>query len=353
MNHPLTSMRRLIGAASLIVLMLVTACGPKKPELHLYNWADYLDDSVLRDFEKAFDCRVVVDYFDSNESMYAKIRAGASGYDVIFPSSYQAAMMMEEGLLKTLDPQKIPNLANLDPQHLKIAAIDKLLQYSAPYMTGTTGLAVRGNEVPAITASWSAILNPEVKQRTTLLNDMRETLGAALKALGFSANTLDETELRAAADLVIRWKSNIAKFENEQYKPGIASGEFLLVHGYSGDILQVISDNPESGIRYLLPEEGFTVWCDDMVIPTTASNPDLAHAFINFMLDPAIAARSMEFCQYKAPVLEAYPLLDEELRSNEAVFVPEQLMEKAEVIRPVGDFIRSYSREWDRVKATQ
>jgi spermidine/putrescine transport system substrate-binding protein len=340
------------AVTGMVACLLLTSCGgDKKPELHLYNWADYVDESVLRDFESRFDCRVVLDFFDSNESMYAKIKAGASGYDVIFPSSYQAAIMQEEGLLQRLDLDRIPNAANIDPRYLATGAIDKAMAYSVPYMTGTTGIGYSAAALPDLEPSWSVFLLPEVKNRATLLNDMRETLGAALKFLGYSLNTTEESEIAEAAEVVKQWKSNIAKFENEQYKPGIASGEFLLVHGYSGDISQVMEENEAAEITYMLPQEGFGLWCDDMVIPVDAPNPELAHAFINFMLEADISARNMEFCYYKAPNTAAYALISEELREDETVFVPEELMQKAEVIRPLGEHTLLFTRYWDLVKA--
>lgn len=347
-----TSMVLFTATASLVVSLLLTSCSvEKKPELHLYNWADYVDDSVLREFEDKFQCRVILDFFDSNESMYAKIRAGASGYDVLFPSSYQAAIMQEEGLLMALDLAQIPNAANVDVNYLATGAIDPQMRYSVPYMTGTTGIGYSAAALPELAPSWSVFLMPEVKNRATLLNDMRETLGAALKYLGYSLNSTNESEIAEAAEVVKQWKSNIAKFENEQYKPGIASGEFLLVHGYSGDISQVMEENEAAEITYMLPQEGFGIWCDDMVIPADAPNAELAHAFINFMLEADISARNMEFCYYKAPNTAAYELISAELREDETVFVPDELMQKAEVIRPIGEHTQLFTRYWDLVKA--
>lgn len=351
MNKKVVSIVCLLSGV--LTALLFTGCAPKKPELHVYNWADYFAEEIIPEFEKEHNCRVVLDFFDSNESMYAKIKAGASGYDVIFPSSYQAAMMYNEGLIRPLDLTLIPNSALVDPEYLNGAAIDNTMEYSIPYMTGSTGIGYNSSKLGEIPTSWSVFLMPEVKNRATLLNDMRETIGAALKYLGYSVNTTDEEEIAKAADLVKEWKKNIAKFENEQYKPGIASGEFLLVHGYSGDIAQVVDDNPDAGIEYMLPQEGFTVWCDDMVIPRDAPNPELAHAFINFLLDASVSAKNMEFCYYKAPNVGAYELVSEELREDETVFIPAELMKKAEMIRPVGEAIKLYTKYWDQIKAAE
>ena len=351
MNKKVVSLICLLSG--LLTALLFTGCAPQKPELHVYNWADYFDEGIIPEFEKAYGCRVVLDFFDSNESMYAKIKAGASGYDVIFPSSYQAAIMYDEGLIQALDLSQIPNSKLIDPEYLNGAAIDKTMIYSVPYMTGSTGIGYNSSVLGEIPASWSVVMMPEIKNRATLLNDMRETIGAALKFLGHSINTTDEAQIAEAAELVKQWKGNIAKFENEQYKPGIASGEFLLVHGYSGDIAQVVDDNEDAGIEYMLPKEGFVVWCDDMVIPAKAPNPELAHKFINFLLDASVSAKNMEYCYYKAPNVAAYELVSEELREDETVFIPSDLMKKAEMIHPIGEAIKLYTKYWDQIKASE
>jgi spermidine/putrescine transport system substrate-binding protein len=187
----------------------------------------------------------------------------------------------------------------------------------------------------------------------TLLNDMRETLGAGLKALGYSLNTRDPAEIEAAADKVISWKANIARFENEGYKQGIASGEFHVVHGYSGDILQVIEENEDPDIVYALPVEGFSLWEDVMVIPADADAVDLAVQFINFMHDPEIAVLNMEYNFYVCPNSMAYEWVDSELKDDPTIFIPQELKRKAEMIKPLGDDLQLYVRAWDRVRSAR
>jgi spermidine/putrescine transport system substrate-binding protein len=191
----------------------------------------------------------------------------------------------------------------------------------------------------------------DLKARMTMLNDMRETLGAALKFLGYSLNTTSEEELAKARDVVIRWKQNLAKFENEQYKTGLASGEFLLVHGYSGDIAQVQAENED--IEFALPAEGFSVSCDDMAIPANARNVKLAHAFINFLHDPAVAAENTDFIQYLCPNQASYALLSEEIRSNPVIFPPPEMRAKGEVIEDLGEHNAKYTKVWDEIKGAE
>jgi spermidine/putrescine transport system substrate-binding protein len=316
--------------------------------LHIYNWADYVNPELVARFEAEHRCRVVIDTFDANEAMYAKLKAGASGYDLIFPSSYMAEVMAKEGLLLPLRHEWLPNLRHLDPAYL-VRLPDPDCRHSVPYMMSYTGLAWRQGRLPDFTPSWTVFDRPELKGRMTLLDDRREVIGAALKVLGYSANTLDDAELAEAGDLVIRWKKNIAKFENEQYKNGIASGEFTVVMGYSGDLMQVIDEEPD--VAFAVPVEGTQISCDVMVVPAGARQAELAHAFVNFLHDPAVAAENTTFLYYLCPNLPSYDLLDEGVRANPAVFVPAAVVERSEFLHDLGEGNAKYGRVWDAIKA--
>lgn len=341
---------------SLVVLAVVAAaavlvgCGKSKPVLHLYTWADYIKPELVQRFEQEQGCRVVIDTFDSNEAMYAKIKAGASGYDVLVPSSYMVKLMFEQGMLQSIQKNLIPNLVHIDADYLRIA-MDKEMDHSVPYMLTNTGIAFLGSKVQDVEASWSVFDREDLRGRMTMLNDMRETIGAALKSLGFSLNTRDERELAAARDVVIRWKKNLAKFENEQYKTGLASGEFLLVHGYNGDILQVMEENED--IEFIAPKEGISISCDDMVIPKDARNVELAHAFINFLHDPEVAAENTEFIYFLCPNSASYRFLSDEIRDDPAIFLAPEIREKSEMIEDLGEDNAKYTKVWDEIKAAE
>lgn len=328
--------------------LAAVGCGRKEQTvLHVYTWADYVKPELVARFEEENKCRVVIDTFDSNEAMYAKLKAGAAGYDVIFPSSYMVKLMHDQGMLQALDRTQLPNLAHVDPDYLKIA-LDPTMDHSVPYMLTYTGIAYLKSRVPNPEASWTMFDRTDLGGRVTMLNDMRETIGAALKFLGYSLNTTNDQELEAAKDVVLRWRKNLAKFENEQYKSGIASAEFLLVHGYSGDILQVQEENED--IVFVLPKEGFSISCDDMVIPASAKQVALAHAFINFLQDPAVAAENCEFIAYLCPNKDCYALLPEEMREDPSVFPPAELRAKGEVIADLGEAQAKYVKIWDQIK---
>lgn len=342
-------MRFLFLTLALLSSLFLLGCGKKQQTLHLYNWADYMDPELVAAFEEQFDCRVILDTFDSNESMLAKLEAGASGYDIAFPTAYMVEIMQAKGMLLPIDHAQIPNLKNIDADYLKNNALDKQMAYSVPYMIGSTGIAYRTDRVSDFTPSWAMFDRPDLKGRTTLLNDIRETLGSALLYLGYSANSTNPAELAEAAAIVKRWKTNIAKFDAEAYKPGIASGEFVLVHGYSGDILQVIEE--QENVAWAYPKEGFLIGCDNFVILKDAPNPSLAHAFINFLHEAANAAKNTEFVYYLCPNSASYPLVSEDVRANEAVFIPKDAMAKAQIIKDLGPATELWEKTWDEIKS--
>jgi spermidine/putrescine transport system substrate-binding protein len=337
------------GVAVLALAGLAAGCAkPAGKTLHVYTWADYIAPEVVQRFEQANGCKVVIDTFDSNESMYAKLKAGASGYDVVTPSSYFVAIMAQQGMLQDLDHAKLPNLANVDPSYLKIA-LDPGMAHSVPYMLTNTGVAYLKDKVKGVEPTWAVFDRTDLKGRMTMLNDMRETIGAALKFLGYSLNTVDDRELEQARDVVIRWKRNLAKFENEQYKSGIASGEFLLVHGYSGDLLSARDENP--AVTFVAPKEGMSISCDDLVILKGAAAAALAHKFIDFLHEPDVAAANSQAINYLCPNSAAYAMLPVGFLEDPAVKLAPDVQAKCEVIRDLGEDNAKYTAIWDQIKA--
>ena len=342
-------MRKLILASCAAAMVAVVGCGDSKPILNVYNWSEYIDEDIVKEFEQKNNCRVVIDVFNSNEAMLAKIQAGAKGYDLIFPSSYMVKLMAKNGLLEKIDKSKIPTLSNIDPTYI-VTALDPDMEYGVPYMVTFTGIAYRGDSVKDVDKSWDVFENrTDLKGRMTLLDDMRETIGAALKYKGHSANSTNATELAEARDEIIKWKANIAKFENEQYKNGIANGEFLLVHGYHGDIGQVQLEDDD--VQFFLPREGFLVSCDEMVIPKDAADKDLAYKFIEFLHEGEIAARNMAFTTYWCPNTAALPFMADEDKTS--IIPSSGDFQRGEVIDDVGESLRLFTETWDKIKAAK
>lgn len=334
----------------LLGVSLFTACqNSSKPELHVLIWSDYIKPDLIEKFQQIHNCRVIVDTYDSNESMYAKIKLGSGGYDIIVPSNYFMDIMSKQGMLQPIDTLLVPNIKNLDTQYVK-RVDSSLLKYGIPYMVSSAGIAYRTDKVSDFEPSWGIFGKSEYKGRMTMLNDVRETMGAALNYLGYSANTTNPEEIEKATQLLIEWKKNLAKFDSEQYKSGIASAEYLIINGYNGDTLQVIKEHPN--VNFVYPKEGVTLVMDFMVLPKDAPNPQLAYTFMNYLLDAEVTAENMEFTFFFSPNQAAYEKLPKSLRENKILFLPPAVLEKAEMIRYLGEEGIMYNKAWDKIKAS-
>ncbi len=344
---------RTTGLSLLLVFFAALAASAHAGErvLYLYTWSDYFDSDVIYRFEQENNCHVAIDYFDSNEAMYAKLRAGGGGYDLITPSSYMSSVMQRQGMLRALDHALLPNLGNMDRNFLRFTE-DPAMAYSVPYTRTVTGVGYDAERVDAADlGGWDIFGKTAYATRMTMLNDMREAIGAALKHLGHSLNTTDEKELAAAGDVLAGWKRQLAKFDVDEAKIGLAAGEFFAIQGYNGDVALVMEENP--AISFYIPEEGSSLASDDFVIAADSPNVELAHAFINHMLEPEIAAVNMESVRYYMPNPKAVSMLGDDIRTNRAFNVDESVMQKCEVIRDLGEENAKYAKVWDRVKAEE
>ncbi|MBF0210362.1 MAG: spermidine/putrescine ABC transporter substrate-binding protein [Desulfamplus sp.] len=340
-----------ITALLVLIALFSGGCSTEKKELYIYNWSDYINENLVKSFEEENSCKIILDYFDSNETMYAKLKAGAAGYDIVFPSGYMVGVMAKEGMLLKLDHSKIPNLKNIDKKYISFS-LDEQHEFSVPYMISNTGIGyLKSKAGETFEPSWNIFADPKYKGRMTMLNDMREAIGAALKYLGYSINTTDLKELEEAKGILMGWKQNIAKFEADQYKNGLVSGEFYFCQGYNGDIFQVRAENADIG--YAIPKEGTTLSSDNMVILNSSKNPDLAYKFINFMLDGKVSAENIEYVQYLAPNKEAYQYLSDGIKSDPAILMPEHVLNRCEVIIDLGNDNALYSKIWDQVKSAR
>ena len=331
-------------------------------ELHIYTWSDYIAPDVIASFEKALGVKVVVDTFDSNEAMYAKLKAGGTGYDIIMPSSYQIAMMAKEGMIDKIDHAKCPNVKkNFDPS-FTAQILDPTFQYNVPYAVTYTGFMYQKGKIPAGVDinSWAVLGNPAFKGRISLLDDIREVIGAGLMFHGYSINSTNPKEIETAVKQVLAWRANIRKFDAESYKTEVPSGATWIGHGYSTDTTQVIVGDEEAGaparddIGFALPKEGYTIAFDEMVIAKDAKRKDLAYAFINYIYDGDVAAANMDYIQGPNPVKPGIEQLDEGLRKL-IILSPEQL-KMGQVLKNLDDqpaVMELYNKAWDKIKATE
>ena len=330
-------------------------------ELHVYTWSDYIAPDVLAGFEKALGVKVVVDTFDSNEAMYAKLKAGGTGYDILMPSSYQIAQMAKDGMLEKIDHAKCPNVKrNFDPSFTK-QIIDPTFAYNVPYAVTYTGFMYAKGKVPAgvDVASWKALANPAFKGRLTLLDDIREVIGGGLMSLGHSINSTDPKEIDAAVEQVLKWKVNSRKFDGESYKTEVANGSSWLGHGYSTDATQVIVGDEEAGapprddIGFALPKEGYSIAFDEMVVAKNAPRRDLAYAFINYIYDGEVAKVNMEYICGPNPVKPGIEALAPDYRA--LIVLDGETIRRGQVIRGFDaqpEVMELYNKAWDRIKAT-
>ena len=296
-----------------------TACAVDQVDgdLNFANWSEYIDPELIAAFEGEYGVDVVESFYESNEAMLAQLQAGVV-YDMIVPSDYMVGIMIQEGLLMELQKEAIPNLSNL-ADRFQSPPYDPELAYSAAYQYGTTGLGVNLDVVGAEPEpSWALVFDPELASaysgQISLLADPRETMGAALMYLGYSINDTDIAHLEEATALLQEARQHIATFDSDQYDEALVSGEMAISHGYSGNMIVGIggADNPDQ-FTYLLPQEGATLWTDNMVVPTVSEHPCTAHTFINYLLDAENGATLTNWNYYGSPNAAAEEFIEPEV----------------------------------------
>jgi putrescine transport system substrate-binding protein len=339
--------------------------------LYLYNWSDYVAESTLSGFESETGIRPRLDVYDSNEVLEAKLFAGRSGYDLVFPTARPfAARHIKADLYLPLDKAKLPGLDRLDPAIMsQLATIDPDNAHLVPYMWGTSGLGINRDKVQAALGeaadldTWALVFDPDTAAKLgdcgiSLLDDPTEVFSAALAYLGKDPNSLDKADLDAASALIKAIHPHVRYFHSSQYMSDLANGDLCVAMGYSGDVFQAQSRAEEAGkgvvIDFLLPREGAAVWTDVMAIPKDAPNPDAAHAFIAYMLQPAAIAAVSNEVYYANPNLAATVLVDEEVREDPTIYPPTEVKARLFVPSERSDReIRELNRLWTRLKANR
>lgn len=302
--------------------------------LTVYNWGDYIDPAVIEEFEKETGITVVYETFDSNEAMMTKIQQGGTSYDVAVPSEYTIEKMKEEDLLLPLDHSKIPNLKNIDSRFMDLP-FDPGNEYSVPYFWGTVGIVYNTKKIDGIKFnSWEDLWDPSLKNIIVLIDGAREIVGMGLNSLQYSLNDTDPQHLQEAYDKLVSLKPNVRALLGDENKLLMASGEVSIGITWSGDASEIMAENED--LDYVVPEEGSNLWFDNMVIPKTAKNVDAAHEFINFMLDPKIAAQNTEYVSYSTPNKEALQYMPEEMVNDERFYPPTELTDRLEVYENLG-----------------
>jgi spermidine/putrescine-binding protein len=332
-------------------------------ELSVYNWADYIDEELLANYEKEFGVKVIYDTFASNEDLLAKLQAGATGYDVIVPSDYMVAQMLELGMLAEIDQNNIPNLKNMDPFFLD-APYDPGNIHCVPYQWGTTGIAyqtaVAGDTLPD---SWAVIFDPEQAKKWSeagginVLNDQRELIGAALLYLGYSINDKDEAHLEEAKNVLLAAKPYIKTFNSEDYDDSLLiPGEVAISHAWSGDAAKAYwetldEETEESAWGYVIPKEGAFVWQDNLCVTATSTKKATAEHFMNYLLDAQTGAAITNFTYYASPNAAAQEFIVDEIKNDPGIYPPQDVIAKLEWAESLGETIFVYDRMWTEIKS--
>ena len=315
--------------------------------LHYFTWSDYVGPELLAEFERRHGVHVVVDTFSSNEELLAKLQGGATGYDVTVPSDFMAAIMIQQGLVAELDPTKLPNAATLE-DHLQHLPFDPTQRYAIPYLWGTVGIGYDSAVISTPPDSWAVLWDTRYTGKISMLNDQREVFGAVLRSMGASMNTKDPALIEAAKARLLVQKPLVKAYASEYYDQLLASGDVVLAHGWGGPVARAMLDRPS--IRYVVPKEGGTLWADCLVVLKSSPRKELATQFINYLLEPQVAARTVERLLFASANKAARPFVPARILDNPAIYPPLDLFPRLEWMTDVGATLRMYDRAWTELK---
>lgn len=338
------------GLAVTTIALAVAACGKKEEAtqadapgaaaaeekvLHVYNWSDYIAEDTIKNFEEKTGIKVTYDVFDSNDMLETRLLAGNSGFDVVVPSASFLERQIKAGVFQKLDKSQLPNLANMDPDiQQRVALHDPGNEHSVTYLWGTTGIGYNVDKVKKILGdtpldSWNQIFDPKEIAKfkdcgVSVLDAPDEILKVVLQWMGRDPNSQKDEDLNAAAEKLQLIRPYIRKIHSSQYIDDLANGELCVAIGWSGDILQARDRAAEAGqgvkIAYSIPKEGTIVWFDMLAIPTDAKHPKNAHAFINYLMDPQVAANNSNFVNYANGNAASFALVKDEVKNDPGIY---------------------------------
>jgi len=342
------SLKGMASACSLAVVLVATPALAE--QLNIYGWADEYPQETLDAFTAETGIEVVFDTFDSNETLIAKLEAGATGYDLVGPSQYAVQILAKKNLIEPIDHSKIANFANIKPVFQEVS-YDPGLEWHIPVFWGTTGLAYNKSCVDEPVTSWKALWDEKYAGRIYMLDNMLAAYIAGLQVNGFSANSSEKAEIEQATDSLIAQKSMLAGYNSTNFADLVSSGEACLVQSWSGSVIAAMRDNPD--VQFVLPDEGGTMWIDGLAIARGAQNVDNAYKFIAYILQPEVAAQMTEISAVATTVEGSKELLPEDIANNTAIFPPDDKLANADFILDVGEAMNYYQDGWTRVKAAQ
>ncbi|NOU53441.1 spermidine/putrescine ABC transporter substrate-binding protein [Brevibacillus borstelensis] len=352
--------RKIVAAGFLTIALTAAGCSSTPSsqggengldkELNVFNWSEYLPDSVIKKFEERYGVKVNYSTFSSNEEMLAKVSAGGGIYDLTVASDYFIQPMANQGLIEPLDLNNIPNFKNLEPD-LVNKEHDPGNKYSVPYMGNTVSLAYNPDNIKTSITSFADLWKPELKSQIVMVDDQRFILGMVLKTLGYSGNDTDPAHLEEAKQKMLQLMPNIKAFDSDSPKTLMINGEVNVALVWGPEIALAQREKPQ--ITTVLPKEGLMITFDNFVIPAGAKHKKTAEAFINFLLEPEISAEIAKDFPYINPNTEARKLIDKETLENIAIYPPPEEMKRVESLKNIGDSVKLYDRIWSEVKSSQ
>jgi putrescine transport system substrate-binding protein len=359
-----SSLRKaLLATAGLTIAVGAQAAGT----VHIYNWSDYIGETTLADFEKATGIKPVYDVFDSNETLEGKLLAGRTGYDVVVPSNHFLGKQIKAGAFQKLDRSQLPNYSNLDPVLLKrLEQNDPGNQYAVPYLWGTNGIGYNVEKVKAVLGidkidSWSVLFEPENIKKlhscgVAFLDSADEMMPTVLNYMGLNANSTNPKDYAKATDKLLAVRPYVTYFHSSKYIGDLANGDICVAIGFSGDIFQAKHRAEEAkkgvNIAYSIPKEGGALWFDMLAIPKDSSNVKEAHAFINYLLKPEVIAQVSDYVGYANPNPGSDKLMEQSIRTDEAVYPPQAVLDKTYVsVELPPNIQRLMTRSWTKVKS--
>lgn len=353
---------------SAAVMAVATASNAQERVVNVYNWSDYIDESVLTDFTKETGIKVVYDVFDSNEILETKLLAGGTGYDVVVPSGTFLARQIQAGVFQPLDMSKLPNSKNLWAEiQQRTEAYDPGQKYSINYMWGTTGIGYNvkaaQERIGGAVTSWDVVFDPEKLAKfkdcgVHILDAPAEIIPAALNYMGKDPDSKNPDELREAAALLQTIRDSVQKFHSSEYINALANGDICLTVGWSGDIFQARDRAAEADagveVGYSIPSQGALMWFDQMAIPADAKNVDEAHAFLDYIMRPDVIAKASNYVYYANGNEASTPLLEKDVVEDPAIYPDAATLSNLYVTTPYkARNQRLVNREWTKIKTGQ
>lgn len=338
--------------ARFFILCLVLLARPVYAEeniVNIYNWSSYISSDVLKEFTQETGIKVNYTTYDSNETLYAKLKANPhTGYDVIVPSTYFVDRMRQQGMLQALDKSRLPNFKNLNPALLN-KSYDPGNHYSIPYFWTSTGIVVNSKLHPAQQLqAWADFWNPAYRKQLLLLDDVHEVFSMALMVLGYSPNDTDPEHIRLAYLKLKQLMPNVRLFNNDGVKSLFIDEDLSVGMAWNGDIYQAAQENP--AVQFIYPKEGFVISIDSMAIPIGASHVNNAYIFINFILRPDIAKKMSLSTGYPTPNLAAYKLMPKAILNNSMIYPDTKTLQRSVVQMDVGTAESIYQHYWELLK---